>query len=109
MTTDAQILTALRKVSGGSVSGAELSQRLGVSRAAIWARIEALRELGYDIEASPHLGYRLLNAPDVLHADDLTSPLLEACMALCAVPQTVRTLVAEGRCHVLGAESSTLH
>jgi hypothetical protein len=44
-----------------------------------------------------------------IHADDLTSPLLEACMALCAVPQTVRTLVAEGRCHVVGAESSTQH
>jgi BirA family biotin operon repressor/biotin-[acetyl-CoA-carboxylase] ligase len=46
-----------------------------VSRAAIWARIEDLRSLGYDIEASPHRGYRLLNAPDVLHADDLLSRL----------------------------------
>jgi BirA family biotin operon repressor/biotin-[acetyl-CoA-carboxylase] ligase len=31
--------------------------------------------LGYDIEASPHLGYRLLNTPDLLHADDLYSRL----------------------------------
>jgi BirA family biotin operon repressor/biotin-[acetyl-CoA-carboxylase] ligase len=46
-----------------------------VSRAAIWARIEDLRSLGYDIEASPHRGYRLLSAPDVLHADDLISRL----------------------------------
>src|SRR5207247_4184187 len=30
---------------------------------------------GYDIEASPHNGYRLVNAPDVLHADDLLSRL----------------------------------
>jgi len=52
-----------------------MSQKLGVSRAAIWARIEDLRSLGYDIEASPHLGYRLLNTPDVLHADDLISRL----------------------------------
>jgi hypothetical protein len=44
-----------------------------------------------------------------IHADDVTSPLLEACMALYAVPQTVRTLVAEGRCHVLATESSTQH
>lgn len=73
MTTDAQILTALR--SAGSVSGADLSLQLGVSRAAIWARIEELRGLGYDIEASPHLGYRLLSAPDVLHADDLIARL----------------------------------
>ena len=75
MTTDAQILTALRSAGAGSVSGTDLSHQLGVSRAAIWARIEELRELGYDIEASPHLGYRLLNAPDVLHADDLISRL----------------------------------
>jgi BirA family biotin operon repressor/biotin-[acetyl-CoA-carboxylase] ligase len=75
MTTDAQILSALRGADNGSVSGAELSQRLGISRAAIWARIEELRSLGYDIEASPHLGYRLLNSPDVLHADDLLARL----------------------------------
>jgi len=75
MTTDAQILTALRNAGHGSVSGTELSQELGISRAAIWAHIEELRGLGYDIEAGPHLGYRLLNAPDALHADDLISRL----------------------------------
>jgi BirA family biotin operon repressor/biotin-[acetyl-CoA-carboxylase] ligase len=75
MTVDAHILCALRESPGGSVSGADLSRQLDVSRAAVWARIEALRELGYDIEASPHLGYRLLSAPDLLHADDLYSRL----------------------------------
>src|SRR5215471_6181570 len=75
MTADAQILSALRAAEHSSVSGAELSQRLGISRAAIWARIEELRGLGYEIEASPHLGYRLLNSPDALHADDLLARL----------------------------------
>src|SRR5437016_7378746 len=75
MTVDAQILKALRAAGDGSVSGADLSQQMGVSRAAVWARIEELRRLGYDIEASPHLGYRLLSAPDLLHADDLLSRL----------------------------------
>jgi BirA family biotin operon repressor/biotin-[acetyl-CoA-carboxylase] ligase len=75
MNLDVQILKALRGAAGGSVSGSELSQNLGVSRAAIWARIDELRSLGYDIEASPHLGYRLLGAPDLLHADDLLSCL----------------------------------
>jgi BirA family biotin operon repressor/biotin-[acetyl-CoA-carboxylase] ligase len=73
MTTDARILTALRRSVSGFVSGAELSQHLGVTRAAIWARIEELRSLGYDIAASPHQGYQLLGVPDVLHADDLLS------------------------------------
>jgi BirA family transcriptional regulator, biotin operon repressor / biotin---[acetyl-CoA-carboxylase] ligase len=71
---DAKILNALR-LSEAGVSGAELAQQLGISRAAIWARIEDLRSLGYDIEASPHRGYRLMSVPDVLHADDLISRL----------------------------------
>jgi BirA family biotin operon repressor/biotin-[acetyl-CoA-carboxylase] ligase len=75
MSLDVQILTALRAAGEGAVSGAELSQKLGVSRAAVWARVEELRSLGYDIEASPHRGYRLLNAPDMLHADDLVARL----------------------------------
>src|SRR6058998_2828520 len=75
MTTDAQILSALRAEGSGGVSGAELSQQLSVSRAAIWARIKELRRLGYDIEASPHLSYRLLSAPNLLHTDDLLSHL----------------------------------
>ena len=71
---DSEILSALR-APGEGVSGADLSQRLGISRTAVWARINALRALGYDIEASPHAGYRLLRAPDLLHADDLLSRL----------------------------------
>ncbi len=75
VTTDAQILTALREADNGGVSGADLSRELGISRAAIWARIEELRKLGYEIEASPVLGYRLVSSPDVLHADDLLARL----------------------------------
>jgi BirA family biotin operon repressor/biotin-[acetyl-CoA-carboxylase] ligase len=74
MTTDARILAELRANPDG-VSGAALAEQLGISRAAIWARIEELRRLDYEIEAGPHLGYRLLSAPDVLHADDLLARL----------------------------------
>jgi len=74
MTTDAKILSALRANPGG-VSGAELAEKLRISRAAVWARIEELRRLGYNIEAKPHSGYRLVSVPDVLHADDLLARL----------------------------------
>jgi BirA family biotin operon repressor/biotin-[acetyl-CoA-carboxylase] ligase len=74
MTVDASILCALREMSWG-VSGAELSRQLGMTRAGVWGHIEQLRALGYDIEASPHRGYRLLSSPDSLHADDLYSRL----------------------------------
>ena len=48
------------------LSGQELSRRLGLSRAAIWKAVDALRRDGYDIEARSGLGYRLRAAPDAL-------------------------------------------
>lgn len=75
MTRDALILAALREAGVNPVSGEDLARRLGVSRAAVWAHIRELRALGYDIQASPHLGYRLLGAPDRLHGDDLLARL----------------------------------
>ena len=48
---------------------------VGISRAAVWARIEELRSLGYEIEAGPHFGYKLVSSPDALHADDLLARL----------------------------------
>ncbi|MEW6273286.1 MAG: biotin--[acetyl-CoA-carboxylase] ligase [Thermodesulfobacteriota bacterium] len=50
----------------GWQSGADIAARLGVSRAAVWKRIERLRERGYDIEASAGRGYRLVRASDRL-------------------------------------------
>jgi len=75
VSTDSEILGALRSAGEDGVSGADLSHKLGISRAAIWARIEELRHVGYDIEATPHLGYRLVSSPDALHADDLLARL----------------------------------
>jgi BirA family biotin operon repressor/biotin-[acetyl-CoA-carboxylase] ligase len=48
---------------------------LGVTRTAVWSRVEELRALGYEIEASPHSGYTLKSTPDLLHADDLMARL----------------------------------
>lgn len=75
MTVDATILRSLRNAGENAVSGAELAERLGISRAAVWARIEELRALGYEIHANPHDGYKLRHSPDVLHADDILASL----------------------------------
>ena len=48
------------------VSGESLCRRLGVTRAAIWKRIEKLRQEGYGIEAVGRRGYRLVVPPDSL-------------------------------------------
>ena len=44
------VLAALKRAER-SVSGAELSKTLGVSRAAVWKAVESLRKEGYEIEA----------------------------------------------------------
>ena len=56
-----QILELLRR-EPGYLSGQEMSNRLGVSRAAVWKAVEALRKEGYTIDSAPNRGYRL-NAP----------------------------------------------
>ncbi|MDP2929137.1 MAG: biotin--[acetyl-CoA-carboxylase] ligase [Candidatus Omnitrophota bacterium] len=63
---DEKILNVLRHNRDSYVSGEELCKMADISRAAIWKHIEKLREEGYDIEALPHLGYKLIAIPDSL-------------------------------------------
>jgi len=63
---DEKILNVLRHSKDSYVSGEELCKLAGVSRAAIWKHMEKLREEGYEIEALPHLGYKLVSIPDSL-------------------------------------------
>lgn len=52
-----QLLGAL--ASGESVSGVELAARAGLTRAAIWKQVEALRVRGVPVQAHGAAGYRL--------------------------------------------------
>ncbi len=61
-----QIYHLLSQREGEFFSGQEISRQLGVSRAAVWKDIDALRRDGYQIEARTGLGYRLLNSPDTM-------------------------------------------
>nr|WP_325213140.1 biotin--[acetyl-CoA-carboxylase] ligase [uncultured Oscillibacter sp.] len=65
MSSREDVLSLLRGEEG-FLSGQELSRRLGLSRAAVWKAVDALRAGGYEIEARTGLGYRLCAAPDVL-------------------------------------------
>lgn len=60
------VLAGLKEHLGRYVSGEQLSNRLQVSRTAVWKHIGGLREDGYVIESSPRLGYRLVSLPDLL-------------------------------------------
>ncbi len=61
---DDALLEALK--GGEWCSGAQIAGRIGVSRTAVWKRIETLRERGYSIEAVAGRGYRFLGGPDRL-------------------------------------------
>ncbi|MDO8746639.1 MAG: biotin--[acetyl-CoA-carboxylase] ligase [Thermodesulfovibrionales bacterium] len=52
------------KEKDGFISGEEMSRRLGITRAAFWKKIKALRERGYVIEGSTAKGYRLIKTPE---------------------------------------------
>ena len=95
------------KAHEGYLSGEDISRSLDISRAAIWKYMDQLREQGYEIEAFPHRGYRLVSSPDCLlrsevqcglgtrkfgcdvhHYDSLASTMDEAfCLGLAGAPE----------------------
>lgn len=60
------LLELLESGRGESLSGQQLAERLGVSRAAVWKAMDALKKEGHRIEAANNRGYRLLPESDVL-------------------------------------------
>ena len=56
------------------LSGEAISRALGVSRAAVWKAVTALRSEGYTIDALPGRGYRLSASPDLLSPGELVRP-----------------------------------
>jgi BirA family biotin operon repressor/biotin-[acetyl-CoA-carboxylase] ligase len=65
----------LQRLAGGPASGAALARELGLTRAAIWKRIEALRDAGVDIDAHPARGYRLRAPLELLDAATIEAAL----------------------------------
>jgi len=59
----------------GFVSGEEISRRLSVSRTAVWKQINKLREAGYEFEAVPNKGYRIVNKPERIDSQTLVDML----------------------------------
>lgn len=69
------ILAFLAEGGDDYISGAALSDKLGLSRTAVWKHVESLRKMGYRIDAQSAKGYRLLEVPDRLTGLEV-SPLL---------------------------------
>jgi len=69
LTGEEDIVRALKEDPSAYHSGQHLAQSLGVSRTTVWKRIRKLRKLGFKIEGSPSLGYRLAGLTDLLDPD----------------------------------------
>lgn len=65
---DSSILLAFLEAAGTPVSGDRLAKELGISRVAIWSRLERLRAAGFSFKASPRKGYVLQAVPRELNA-----------------------------------------
>ena len=70
-----EILARLRAATA-PVSGEALAEQLGMSRAAVFKHVEALRTRGYTIAAEHAQGYVLTATPDRLDATELAPRLI---------------------------------
>lgn len=57
------------------VSGESISKELGVSRTAVWKHISTLRKNGFQIEAVPSRGYRLVASPETIAPHEIRNQL----------------------------------
>ena len=74
----------LQRLIAGPVSGDVLAQEAGLTRAAMWKRIEALREAGVEIDAQAGRGYSLRHPVELMQADailDALPPFMRAGLA----------------------------
>lgn len=65
----------LQHLIAGPATGDALASAAGQTRAAVWKRIEALREAGIAIEAKPGRGYALSQPLDLLDAEAIAAAL----------------------------------
>lgn len=70
-----RLLAWFKKSPGEFISGEEISRQLEISRTAVWKQINRLRSKGYEFEAIPKLGYRLMQMPTRLDELSLSAKL----------------------------------
>lgn len=72
----------LMTLADGPITGDTLSRREGITRAAVWKRIQALRDAGVAIEARPRQGYVLAQPLDLLDSMRIRSQMSAEALAL---------------------------
>lgn len=66
-----EIVKLLMQAEKKAVSGQEIGESLGITRAMVWKYVKALRKEGYDVRSSPKTGYILESCPDRIYPDRL--------------------------------------
>ncbi|OOB79390.1 MAG: hypothetical protein BEN19_07705 [Epulopiscium sp. Nuni2H_MBin003] len=61
-----KVLNYLEETKGDFISGEQIATDLKITRTAVWKHIKYLRELGYDIESTKKMGYKLNINSDIL-------------------------------------------
>lgn len=74
----------LQRLAAGPATGDALAAAAGVSRTAVWKRIEGLRAGGIEIQGSPGRGYALRRPLDLLDAEAIHARLEPGARALVA-------------------------
>lgn len=75
MSLKEDILTILQIKNGDYISGQELADQSGKSRAAVWKAVKALQKEGYIINAVTNRGYSLTNDGDILNSAKIKSAM----------------------------------
>jgi len=70
-----KILQILRQSGNKYISGEDMAEKLGVSRAAVWKHIKEMRSQGYNIESLARNGYILREAPDAMLSGEISNGL----------------------------------
>src|SRR5690606_41338498 len=60
---------------GAFHSGQTIARKMRLSRAGVWKLVQALRDLGIEVESIPRQGYRLPHAVDLLSRDAIRQAL----------------------------------
>jgi BirA family biotin operon repressor/biotin-[acetyl-CoA-carboxylase] ligase len=71
LNSDDLLIALLKNAPGSHISGEEIARTLDMSRSAVWKKIKDLEEVGYEIQAVPHLGYRLTGLPERLVPEEI--------------------------------------
>lgn len=102
-----KVSSLLRENKGEYISGENIAEQTGVSRAAVWKCIRSLRNDGFNIEAVTNKGYRLVSCEDIISVDGINSYLdsslgerlsINVISSVTSTNRLVKDMAIQGKC-----------